>query len=97
VVQQVKSLEHKADVTVAQVGQRSVGQRREILPKQRHLALVAAIEPAQDVQQGRLARARATREADQLTSANQQVDATQDFSIGKALAQARHHDAGRVA
>ncbi len=90
--QQVVKLVDKAQVRIAQAalfGRAQTGQGRA---HERHFAAGGRIEPAQEVQQGALARARGADDGHRLAGMHLQVDAAQHFDIepafGEALGQA---------
>ncbi len=87
VVQKVKGLKYKANLGVAQVRQRHIGELRQVVTKHADLAGVVAVEAADDMQQRRLARARATHERQQLALFDLQRYAAQHLVLTKAFAQ----------
>ena len=56
------------------------------LPVQPHLAAVGCLEPGDDPEQGRLARARRTEESDELLRRHGQRDVVQNESLAIGLA-----------
>ncbi len=88
--QQVGRLEHDADIA------RGAGDRPAV---ERGLAAVMVVEPGQDAQQGRLAAARGTDDADELTVPDVEIDVGQrvDAAAGIGLAEAADADEDRAA
>ncbi|MNN13011.1 hypothetical protein D3C81_1260270 [compost metagenome] len=77
--QQTRILEHQAGFLAG------IGQRRGTCQQ---LAGAGLVEPCQQAQQGALAAAAATDDGDELPRRDVQVDAFEDFTLAKRLAQA---------
>jgi len=84
-VEQVERLEDEADLAVAEARQPPVVERVQVVAEHRRLAGVAAVEPAHDVQERRLARARAPDEREQLARLDGERDVAQDRLRAVAL------------
>src|SRR5262249_52749417 len=72
---QVELLEHEAERRKTQLGQLAVGQLREVAALEEHLTAARTVEPAQQLQQGRLAGPARALERDELTGRNLEIDA----------------------
>ena len=74
---EVVELEHEADVTAPVLGQRRFASRAQVLLAEHDLTGAGGIEPAQDVEQGRLAAAGGAQQHDEFAAGNVQVDFVQ--------------------
>src|SRR4051812_12707519 len=94
---QVEELEDEADVVATQVRKRPLGRLLEPSPDDRQLPVVSAVEPADQVEQGRLARARGADQSNELAWPKVDVDPVQNTTSSPATAMnldqsARHHE-----
>ena len=90
VVEQVKALEHHADVLAEFIDIAALG--REVLAMEPDMARVRGLEQVEAAQEGRLTRARGADDGDDLAGINGQVDALEYLERAKALAQALNAD-----
>ena len=88
--QQVEELEDEADPAAPQCAQRALGGSRHALPADLDRPAVRAIEPAEQVQQRRLARARAPEHRDDLARGDLEIRAVEHAPRRPALAEALH-------
>ncbi len=79
--QQIVSLEDEADLSAPQAGALAVGELRQLLPIDDHLAGGDRGEPADDVKQRRLAGARRTDDADELAAGHFHGDAAKRVHV----------------
>ena len=92
--QQVEGLEDEADVAAAQLGQRLVAHRGDVLAADVDGALGRAVEAGEQVHQRRLAGARRAHDGGELAGGDVQRDAAQGVDGGLALAVAAGDGAG---
>ena len=78
---QMKALEHKAEIGVAEMRQTGVGQCAALLTENRHCAFGRLIEQSDNIQQRRLAAAARAHDTDKLTGFNLEVDILQRGSL----------------
>ena len=90
VVEQVKALEHHADVLAEFIDIAALG--RKVLAVEPDVARVRGLEQVEATQEGRLARARGADNGDDLAGVNGQVDALEYLERAEALAQALDAD-----
>ena len=90
VVEQVKALEHHADVLAQLVDVAALG--REVLAVEPDVARVRGLEQVEAAQEGRLARTRGADDGDDLAGIDGQVDALEYLERAEALAQALDAD-----
>ena len=90
VVEQVKALEHHADVLAEFIDIAALG--RKVLAVEPDVARVRGLEQIEAAQEGRLARARGADNGDDLAGVNGQVDALEYLERAEALAQALNAD-----
>lgn len=90
VVEQVKALEHHADVLTQFVNVAALG--REVLAMEPDMARVRSLEQVEAAQEGRFARTRGADNGDDLAGVNGQVDALEYLERAEALAQALDAD-----
>ena len=82
---QIEALEHEADVARAPVRQLAAFHLLEVLARDRELAAVRAIEPADQVEQRRLARARRPQQRQQFPGPHVEVHVVQRREDAEAL------------
>src|SRR5262249_34363391 len=86
VIEEVEGLEHEPDALVARAGGLGVVEAEEIGAGDVALAGVGPVEPADDVEERRLPRARLSDERDHLAGVDRERDAAEDFLSALALA-----------
>ena len=79
--QQIVELEHETHVRGAPFRQRALGQMVDPLPADRDAALGRGIEPADQIQQGGLARARGAHERQEIALLDIEVDVMQHLDL----------------
>ena len=90
VVEQVKALEHHANVFAQLIDIAALG--REVLAVEPDVARVRGLEQVEAAQESRLARARGADNGDDLAGVNGQVNALEHLERAEALAQALDAD-----
>ena len=90
VVEQVKALEHHADVLAQLVDVAALG--RKVLAVEPDVARVRGLEQVEAAQEGRLTRTRGADDGDDLARIDGQVDALEHLERTEALAQALDAD-----
>ena len=88
--EQVEELEHEADVPPADRGEPPLARARHALARDVDDARLRPVEPAEHVQQRRLARARAAEHGDDLARLDREGGAVEHAARGAALAERAH-------
>ncbi len=96
VVEQVIGLEDNTHRVPAVAGEIAIAERAEIAALDRDPALITAVEPSDDVEQGRLAAAGTAHQRDEVTRGDFEVDALENIHprarISLAKPTDRNHD-----
>ena len=100
--QQVVALEHEAEPRLRRSASASSSSVGDVVAVEAVVARRRPVEKADDVHEGRLARARRSHDGDELAGLDRQVDAAQRDDVGSSLervdlAQPAHLDDGRIA
>ena len=88
---EVVELEHEADVPRAPLRKLAVGELVDALAGDHDLAFVRTVEPADEIEQRRLAGARRAHQRDELARLDLEIQAVQHFHLLLAARVALHH------